>query len=63
MREKTIKNCFEKCGFCKPNVVADETVDYEFEELLQELSSDIKVKVFLEFDDCVDTREPEVNIC
>ena len=35
VNEKTIKNCFEKCGFGNPNVVADETVDYEFEELLQ----------------------------
>ena len=37
------------------------TVDHEFEELLQELSSDITVEEFLEFDDCVDTWEPEVN--
>ena len=62
MSEKTIKNCFEKCGFGNPNVVADETVDHEFEELLQELSSDVTVEQFLEFDDCVDTCEPEVNI-
>ena len=59
--EKTIKNCFEKCGFGNPNVVADETVDHEFEELLQELSSDVTVEEFLEFDDCDDTCEPEVN--
>ena len=37
--KKTIKNCFEKCGFGNPNVVADETIDHEFEELLQELNS------------------------
>ena len=59
--EKTIKNCFEKCGFGNPNVVADETADHEFEELLQELSSDVTVEEFLEFDDCVDRCEPEVN--
>ena len=33
-------------------------VDHEFEELLQELSSDVTVEEFLEFDDCVDTCEP-----
>ena len=55
------KNCFEKCGFGNPNVVTDETVDHEFEELLQQLSSDVAVKEFLEFDDCLDTCEPEVN--
>ena len=59
--EKTIKNCFEKCGFGNPNVVTDETVGHEFEELLQQLSSDVAVKEFLEFDDCLDTCEPEVN--
>ena len=61
MSEKTIKNCFEKCGFGNPNVVADETIDYEFVELLQELSTGVTVKEFLEFDDCVDTCEPELN--
>ena len=52
---------FEKCSLGNPKVVADETVDHEFEELLQELSSDVTVEEFLEFDDCVDTCEPEVN--
>ena len=61
MSEKTIKNCFEKCDFGNPNVVADETIDYEFVELLQELSTGVTVKEFLEFDDCVDTCEPELN--
>ena len=61
MSEKTIKNCFEKCGFGSLNVVADETVDHKFKELLQELSSDETVKEFLEFGDCVNTCEPEVN--
>ena len=61
MSEKTIKNCFEKCGFGNTNIVADETVDREFEELLQELSSDVTVEEFLEFDDCVDTYEPVVS--
>ena len=42
--EKTIKSCFEKYDFGNPNVVADKTVDHEFEELLQELSSDVTVK-------------------
>ena len=41
--------------------MADGTVDHEFEELLQELSSDVTVEKFLEFADCVDTCEPEVN--
>ena len=60
--EKTIKNCFEKCGFGNANVVADETVDHEFEELLQELSSDATVEEFREFDDCVDKCDPpEMN--
>ena len=62
MSGNTIKNCFEKCGFGNPNVVADEIVDHEFEDLLQELSSGVTVKEFLEFDDCVDTCELEVNI-
>ena len=62
MSEKTIKNCFEKCGFGNLNVVAEEMVHQEFEELLQELGSDVTViEEFLEFDDCVDTCEPEVN--
>ena len=61
MSGKTIKNCFEKCGFGNPNVVADKIVDHEFEELLQEFTSDVTVKEFLEFDDSVDTCEPEVN--
>ena len=60
--EKTIKNCFGKCGFGNPNVVADETVYHEFEELLQELSSDATVQEFREFDNCVDECEPpEMN--
>ena len=42
--EKTIKNCFEKCSCRNPNVVADETIDREFEELLQELSSDVTIE-------------------
>ena len=41
--------------------MADGTVDHEFEELLQELSSDVTVEEFLEFDDCFDTCEPEGN--
>ena len=61
MSKKTIKNCFGNCGFGNPNGVADETVDHEFEELLQELHSDVTVEEFLEFDDCVDTCESEVN--
>ena len=59
--EKSIKNCFEKSSFGNPNVVADETVDHGFEELLQEVSSDVIVEEFLEFDDCVDRCQPEVN--
>ena len=61
MSGKTIKNCFEKCSFGNPNVVGDKVVDHEFEELLQEFTSDVTVKEFLEFDDFVDTCEPEVN--
>ena len=49
MSEKTINNCFEKCGFGNPNVVADKTVDHEFEELLQELSSDVTVEELWNF--------------
>ena len=60
MSGKTIKNCFEKCSFGNPNV-GDKVVDHEFEELLQEFTSDVTVKEFLEFDDFVDTCEPEVN--
>ena len=41
--------------------VADKMVDHEFEELLQEFTSDVTVKEFLKFDDSVDTCEPEVN--
>ena len=41
---------FEKRGFGNPNVVADETVDHEFEEILQEFSFDITIEEFLEFD-------------
>ena len=61
MDGKTIENCFEKCGFSNPNVVADGTVDHESEELLQELNSHVSVKEFLEFDDSVDTCELEVK--
>ena len=60
--EKTIKNSSEQGGFGNPNNVAGETIDHEFEELLQELSSDVTVEEFLEFHDCVNTCEPEVNI-
>ena len=42
MSEKTIKS-----GFGNPNVEADKTVDPEFEELSQELSSDVTVEEFL----------------
>ena len=59
--EMTTKNCFEKCSFSNPNVVADEKVDHEFEEPLQELSSDVTVEEFLEFDNGVDTCELELN--
>ena len=38
--------------------MADETVYHEFEELLQELSSDATVQEFREFDNCVDECEP-----
>ena len=41
--------------------MADEKVDHEFEELLQELVSDVTVEEFLEFDDFADTCEPELN--
>ena len=61
MSEDTTKNCFEKCGFGKPDVVADETVDHEFDELLQELCSDAAVEKFLEFKDSVDTCVLVVN--
>ena len=43
--------------------MADETVDHGFEELLQELISDVIVEEFLEFDDCVRRCQPEVNTC
>ena len=59
--KKTIKNCFEKRGYGNPNVVADKTVDHEFEELLQESSSNVTVEEFQKFDGCVDTCEPEAN--
>ena len=57
MSENTIKNYFDKFGFAKSDVVADETVD----ELKQEFCSDATVEKFLEFGDCVDTCEPVVN--
>ena len=59
--EKTIKKCFEKFGFHNPTVVANKMIDHEFEELLQELSSDLTVEEFLDFNYCVDTSEPELN--
>ena len=39
------------CHFQNTTWKFDKTVDHEFEELLQELSSDVTVKEFLEFDD------------
>ena len=59
--ENKIKNCFEKSWFGKPDIVADETFDHEFHEVLQELCSNATVKEFLEFDDCINTCEPVVN--
>ena len=59
--ENTIKNYFEKFGFGKSDVLADETVDHEFDKLKQEFCSDATVEKFLEFGDCVDTCEPVVN--
>ena len=61
MSENTIKNCFEKSVSGKCVVFADETVDHEFDELLQELCSDGTVEEFLEFDNRVDTCEPVMN--
>ena len=60
--EDTIKHCFEKCGFGKPDVVAEDTLDDEFNELLRELCPDVTVDEFVEFDDSVDTCEPAVNL-
>ena len=59
--ESTIKNCLEKCVFSKPDAVADETVDHELDELLQELCFDATDEEFLKFDDCLDNCEPVVN--
>ena len=59
--ENTIKNYTEKCGFGKPDVVADKMVDHEFDYLLQELWSDATVEEFLEFDGYVDICEPVMN--
>ena len=56
-----LKIVLKSVVFCSPNVVADKTVDHEFEDLSQELNSDVTVEEFLVFDDCVDTFEPEVN--
>ena len=56
--ENTIKNCFDKCGFGEPDVVADETVDNKFDDLLQELCSEATIE---KFDDCVDACEPVMN--
>ena len=64
LSKNTVKDCFEKFdkpGFGKTDVVADETVDNEFDGLLQELCSDATVKEFLKFDDSFDTCEPLVN--
>ena len=47
--------------FSKPDVVADETVDHELDELLQELCFDATDEEFLKFDDCLDNCEPVVN--
>ena len=59
--ENKIKNCFEKCRFGKPDIVADETFDHEFCKVLQELCSNATVKEYLELDDCINTCEPVVN--
>ena len=59
--ESTIKNCLEKCVFSKPDAVADETVDHELDELLQELCFGATDEEFLKFDDCLDNCEPVVN--
>ena len=49
------------CGFGKPDAVANETVDQESDELLQECFSDATVEEFLKFDDYIDTCELAVN--
>ena len=38
VEDKTIKNCFEKCGFTQPDSRLEESVDEEFEELISELA-------------------------
>ena len=41
--------------------MAEETLDTEFSDLLKELCPDVRESEFVEFDDNVDTCEPEVN--
>ena len=39
--KETIEHCFEKCGFGSADVLAEETLDTEFNDLVKELCPDL----------------------
>ena len=45
----------EKCGFSAADVVAEETQNTKFSDILKELCPDVKESEFVDFDDNVDT--------
>ena len=63
--EKTIVNCFKKCGFRKsqPDVqFTDFVEEEEFESLVKELSTDVSAAEYIDFDREVVTSQPSIDV-
>ena len=59
--EDTIKHCFEKCGFSKVSLLAEEPNE-EFADLLKSLTIGVMPDENASFDDDVDTSEMPINV-
>ena len=59
---ETIKHCFKKCGFDVGNTSAgNEKIDVEFQELFAQISDEITIDEYIDFDFETVTSEPAVN--
>ena len=59
--EDTIKHYFEKCGFSKVSLLAEEPNE-EFADLLKSLTIGVMPDENASFDDDVDTSEMPINV-
>ena len=62
VEDKTIKNCFEKCGFSQPDTRLYERVDEEFEELTRKHCPDTSIDDSVSFGDCIETCQHCCNV-